>query len=332
MAHCKNGRKSVPVNKRLYNTLKRKIKARSKVWPSAYASGQLVRAYESEGGKYRCSFGSLDRWFKEKWVNVCQPLGNGKYKSCGRKKSSWRNYPYCRPLRRVNKNTPVTVREMGKNKIKKMCNRKRKNPRKKVFQRNKNNFGEYNMNKPEQQTCGYGNRRRPRFGIHREHPDIPLENRDYLRGKFQEADTAKIMYYENIYMNQPIHIKGTPESKRYTVLDFRMYTPVGDSLFSYYDDDGEFRMVKASQVTGFDTLPPPPEVDIFGFGNRRRPRFGNNLGPTNSNLDTFYRNGTANSINPETVCLAGYYGKYVSRFGRKRKNTFESDIIYLKSL
>jgi hypothetical protein len=211
MPYCKNGQKSKVVNKSLYNRLKAVVKRRAKVWPSAYASGQLVRMYKSKGGKYTCNrnrFGSLGRWFKEKWVNVCKPLGNGKYQTCGRKKSSWKNYPYCRPLHRINKNTPVTVREMSKTKIKKMCSRKRKNPRKKVFQRNKNNFGNYEMNRQEQQTCGFG----------------------------------------------------------------------------------------------------------------RRSRFGNNLGPTNSNLDTFYKNGTANSLMPRTNCLSGYYGKPVSRFGKKRVN------------
>ena len=96
------------MDKRLYNSIKTKIKNRSKVWPSAYASGQLVRAYKSKGGRYRCtSFGNLDRWFKERWVDVCRPKGKG-YKSCGRKKSSWTSYPYCRPLKRINSKTPYS--------------------------------------------------------------------------------------------------------------------------------------------------------------------------------------------------------------------------------
>ena len=40
MKHCSG--KSVPLNKKLYNSIKNKVKSRSKVWPSAYASGQLV--------------------------------------------------------------------------------------------------------------------------------------------------------------------------------------------------------------------------------------------------------------------------------------------------
>ena len=69
---CKGGKKSVPLNKTLYNKIKASIKKSSKVWPSAYASGRLVKTYKSRGGKYTCKFGDLKRWFKEKWVNVCK--------------------------------------------------------------------------------------------------------------------------------------------------------------------------------------------------------------------------------------------------------------------
>jgi len=223
---CAGGKKSIPINKQLYNTTKNTIKRRSRVWPSAYASGQLVRAYKSKGGKYRCAkFGSLDRWFKEKWVNVCKPLGNGKYQTCGRKSSSWKNYPYCRPLRKVNRHTPRTVGELSKSTIKAMCRKKSKNPRKKIFQfgENKNESKDYNMNK--QPTCGFG------------------------KCNCNKADCKTC------------------------------------------------------------------------FGSRRRSRFGNNLGPTNSNLDTFYKNGTANHLNLRDSamdCLSGNYSRSLTSFGKKQ--------------
>ena len=75
--------------------------------------------------------GGLDKWFKEKWVDVCRPKGKS-YEKCGRKKSSWKKYPYCRPLYRINKNTPRTVGELSKKRIKGLCKSKRKNPRKKA--------------------------------------------------------------------------------------------------------------------------------------------------------------------------------------------------------
>jgi len=47
------GRKLVPINKKLYASVLKYVKARAKVWPSAYASGQVVKRYKRMGGKYR---------------------------------------------------------------------------------------------------------------------------------------------------------------------------------------------------------------------------------------------------------------------------------------
>ena len=52
---------------------------------------------------------SLDRWFKEKWVDV--KTG----KKCGRgKNEKGRPYPACRPSVKVDKKTPKTTGEMTK--------------------------------------------------------------------------------------------------------------------------------------------------------------------------------------------------------------------------
>ena len=51
--------------------------------------------------------GGLDRWFKEKWVDV--KTG----KPCGRQKGEDRGYPACRPSKRVSSKTPKTVKEMS---------------------------------------------------------------------------------------------------------------------------------------------------------------------------------------------------------------------------
>ena len=52
---------------------------------------------------------SLDRWFKEKWVEV--KIG----KKCGRgKNEKGRPYPACRPSKRVSSKTPKTTGEMTK--------------------------------------------------------------------------------------------------------------------------------------------------------------------------------------------------------------------------
>ncbi len=43
---------------------------------------------------------SLDKWFKEKWVDIGAPKKKGKYQECGRKSASGskRKYPKCVPL------------------------------------------------------------------------------------------------------------------------------------------------------------------------------------------------------------------------------------------
>lgn len=45
--------RAVPTNKKLYSSVKSRIKKKFKVWPSAYASAALVKAYKSAGGGYR---------------------------------------------------------------------------------------------------------------------------------------------------------------------------------------------------------------------------------------------------------------------------------------
>ena len=119
--HCKHPK---PINTKLYNSIKKRVKRTVKRWPSAYASGQLVSQYKRKGGKYSCArksaFGSLDRWFKERWVNVCKKG----FPACGRKKSSSKNYPYCRPLKRINSKTPRTAGELSRSEIKRRCAKK----------------------------------------------------------------------------------------------------------------------------------------------------------------------------------------------------------------
>ena len=49
---------------------------------------------------------SLKRWFKEE----CKDVRTGK--ACGRSKDEKRGTPYCRPSKRVSKDTPKTSKEM----------------------------------------------------------------------------------------------------------------------------------------------------------------------------------------------------------------------------
>ena len=159
------GGKNIPTDEKLYSSIKKKVKAKfqkNSRWPSAYGSGFLVKEYkkafkEKYGNKSpykiekntnkkskkskkinkstkksrksvkKSNKNNLTRWFNEKWVNVCKKK-SGKYVPCGRKKSSMKKYPYCRPLHRINSGTPMTVGEIkkkyGSKKLKEMCKRK----------------------------------------------------------------------------------------------------------------------------------------------------------------------------------------------------------------
>jgi hypothetical protein len=76
----------------------------------------------------------LGRWFAEEWIDVCQLP---KIVKCGRDKAKWKNYPYCRPRKRINKSTPKTAGELSKAEIKKRCSKKKKNPTRRVLPKRK---------------------------------------------------------------------------------------------------------------------------------------------------------------------------------------------------
>lgn len=118
-------------NKKLYEQIKEEAKRKFKVWPSAYASGWLVKEYKRRSGKYvgkKPSSSGISRWYQEKWINVCKLP---EIVPCGRSKVSkrWKkDYPYCRPSRRINQSTPLTASEISITEIKKRCSRKKRNP------------------------------------------------------------------------------------------------------------------------------------------------------------------------------------------------------------
>ena len=57
---------------------------------------------------------NLNRWFKEKWVDVSRKDKDGKHPPCGRSKAKKgrKVYPKCRPSVRVSSKTPKTSGEM----------------------------------------------------------------------------------------------------------------------------------------------------------------------------------------------------------------------------
>jgi hypothetical protein len=127
---------ATPINKKLYAEVIADAKKRFKVWPSAYASGWVVRRYKELGGAYKSpqkekkKTTTLDRWFRQEWINVCELP---KIVPCGRSKASMKDYPYCRPLKRITKDTPKTARELTPKQIAGRCEKKKQDPTKRVL-------------------------------------------------------------------------------------------------------------------------------------------------------------------------------------------------------
>jgi hypothetical protein len=109
----------IPKNPKIYAQVVEKIKASVKKWPSAYASGMLVKEYkrimvlkgqEPYETTQNKKIKPLTRWFKEKWIDI----GTGK--PCGsiRKHTDLENgyYPTCRPSVKISKNTPTLATEL----------------------------------------------------------------------------------------------------------------------------------------------------------------------------------------------------------------------------
>jgi len=127
-----------PADKKLYETIKKEAKDRFKVWPSAYASGWLVREYKRRGGVYlgekkqknKSEPTDLERWYLEQWIDVCRLP---RIVPCGRNKAKWSDYPYCRPSKRINNKTPTTAAELTPTEIRERCARKKNNPRIRVL-------------------------------------------------------------------------------------------------------------------------------------------------------------------------------------------------------
>lgn len=83
-----------------------KVKSQYKVFPSARASQAIAKCRKGKGQVRKSKKGSdLKRWDKEKWKDVRTG------KPCGEKT---KGTPYCRPSKRVSKDTPKTSSEMSK--------------------------------------------------------------------------------------------------------------------------------------------------------------------------------------------------------------------------
>lgn len=115
-----------PLDKDLYADVVAEAKARFDVWPSAYASGWVVRTYKERGGRYgggdRKTRSGLTKWFGESWVDLSRPIHDEDgelvgYEPCGRKKSGDpADYPKCRPAKEAMRMSPAEVKDAIKRK------------------------------------------------------------------------------------------------------------------------------------------------------------------------------------------------------------------------
>lgn len=86
----------------------KKVKASYDVFPSARASQAIAKCRKSKGSVRKTKKGtSLKRWEAEKWKDTRTG------KACG---SGGKN-EYCRPTKRVSKDTPKTKSEMSKSEL-----------------------------------------------------------------------------------------------------------------------------------------------------------------------------------------------------------------------
>lgn len=118
-----------PVDKDLYNRVKRLADKKFKSPSGIYRSSWIVREYKSRGGKYKgkkSAESGLKRWYREKWIDLNSPIRSRKkivgYKSCGRTRSkgksySRKKYPLCRPSKKINSKTPRTYKQISKKSI-----------------------------------------------------------------------------------------------------------------------------------------------------------------------------------------------------------------------
>ena len=126
-----------------YIKAKRNADKKFKEKTSAYKSMYIVKQYKKYNGKFLSTKevkNGLIRWLNEKWIRVDPKTGkpmrkNGKLVDCGRSKTEVNKKikkGMCRPYKRITKDTPKTVKELGKKEIKRRLKLKSKNPDKKL--------------------------------------------------------------------------------------------------------------------------------------------------------------------------------------------------------
>ena len=124
-------------NPSLYKQAKREADKKFDEKTSAYKSMWIVKRYKELGGEYSTTSkagatkatkkdtGETSRWLKEKWIQVIPFITKNQEIVCG---SDVRTTKACRPLKKVDKKTPLTVKEIvkkhGKEKVVELASEK----------------------------------------------------------------------------------------------------------------------------------------------------------------------------------------------------------------
>ena len=90
-------------------------------------TGQTKEISQKDGARNMTVEKNLNRWFKEKWVDVSRTGKDGKHPPCGRSKAntSSKGYPKCRPSVKVSSKTPKTSGSMSAGQKRAATKRKR---------------------------------------------------------------------------------------------------------------------------------------------------------------------------------------------------------------
>ena len=99
------------INKKLYKKVVEDAKNKFDPWPSAYASMWVQKEYQKLGGKYSKKDTGLKDWRESRWIQLLPLLQDGKIIECGAD-YGLRETKACRPIVRVNKDTPITIQEL----------------------------------------------------------------------------------------------------------------------------------------------------------------------------------------------------------------------------
>jgi len=103
---------------------------------SAYKSMYIQKVYKDLGGRYKGKKNTkgVSRWNKEQWIQVIPFLSDGKKIACGEDNKKTK---VCRPMKRIDSKTPITLPELLKLHSKKdllaLARKKNKDMDKRVF-------------------------------------------------------------------------------------------------------------------------------------------------------------------------------------------------------